>query len=178
MMSRGNGSFSVPLHASSIGKLLLSTFDEARLEKFLADGLQTYTSATITDADDLREELARIRRRGWSSAVDELEDGLSALSVGVSGMALAASPSGRIVLHVVCAWRDHRFQWHWRGVVRVRDARAVGGVGNVLTVRAGIPYFRQPPLRQRHPFHGEVHVRPRSFQISANGRSSNFSHSS
>jgi DNA-binding IclR family transcriptional regulator len=72
-----------PLHASSIGKLLLSTFDEARLEKFLADGLQTYTSATITDADDLREELARIRRRGWSSAVDELEDGLSALSVGV-----------------------------------------------------------------------------------------------
>jgi hypothetical protein len=32
--------------------------------------------------------------------------------------ALAASPSGRIVLHVVCAWRDHRFQWHWRGVLR------------------------------------------------------------
>jgi hypothetical protein len=31
---------------------------------------------------------------------------------------LAGSPAGRIVLHVACAWRDHRFQWHWRGMVR------------------------------------------------------------
>jgi hypothetical protein len=31
---------------------------------------------------------------------------------------LAASPAGRIVLHLVCAWRDHRFQWHWQGVAR------------------------------------------------------------
>jgi hypothetical protein len=31
---------------------------------------------------------------------------------------LAASPAGRIVLHLACAWRDHRFQWHWRGVAR------------------------------------------------------------
>ena len=72
-----------PLHASSIGKLLLSTYDEARLEKFLAEGLPTYTSATITDPAALRVELARIEERGWSSAVDELEEGLSALSVGV-----------------------------------------------------------------------------------------------
>ena len=35
-----------------------------------------------------------------------------------SQMALAARPSGRIVLHLVCACRDHRFQWHWRGVLR------------------------------------------------------------
>ena len=72
-----------PLHASSIGKLLLSTYDEARLEKFLAEGLPTYTSATITDPAALRVALARIEERGWSSAVDELEEGLSALSVGV-----------------------------------------------------------------------------------------------
>jgi len=31
---------------------------------------------------------------------------------------LAASASGRIVLHLLCLWRDHRFQWHWHGVVR------------------------------------------------------------
>jgi hypothetical protein len=31
---------------------------------------------------------------------------------------LAGSPAGRIALHLLCAWRDHRFQWHWQGVVR------------------------------------------------------------
>ena len=31
---------------------------------------------------------------------------------------LAASPAGRIVLHLACAWRDHRFHWHWQGVAR------------------------------------------------------------
>ena len=31
---------------------------------------------------------------------------------------LAASPAGRIVLHLACAWRDHRFQWHWQGMAR------------------------------------------------------------
>ena len=35
-----------------------------------------------------------------------------------SKLALAASPAGRIVLHVVCAWRDRRFRWHWQGVRR------------------------------------------------------------
>jgi hypothetical protein len=31
---------------------------------------------------------------------------------------LATSPAGRIVLHLACAWRDHRYQWHWQGVAR------------------------------------------------------------
>lgn len=33
-------------------------------------------------------------------------------------MHLAATPSGRIALHLLCAWRDHRYGWHWRGVAR------------------------------------------------------------
>ena len=35
-----------------------------------------------------------------------------------SEMELAGSPAGRIVLHLVCAKRDHHFRWHWQGVVR------------------------------------------------------------
>ena len=31
---------------------------------------------------------------------------------------LAAAPAGRIVLHMLCAARDHHFAWHWRGVAR------------------------------------------------------------
>jgi hypothetical protein len=25
---------------------------------------------------------------------------------------------GRILLHLACACRDHKFQWHWRGIRR------------------------------------------------------------
>jgi len=31
---------------------------------------------------------------------------------------LAGSSAGRIVLHVVCFWKDHRFLWHWLGIRR------------------------------------------------------------
>lgn len=33
-------------------------------------------------------------------------------------MMLAQSSVGRIVLHLVCACRDHKYQWHWRGILR------------------------------------------------------------
>jgi len=31
---------------------------------------------------------------------------------------LAESRAGRIWLHLVCAWRDHKFAWHWGGIRR------------------------------------------------------------
>src|SRR5262245_52856521 len=31
---------------------------------------------------------------------------------------LAASSAGRVALHVVCCWKDHRFRWHWQGIRR------------------------------------------------------------
>ena len=73
-----------PLHASSIGKLMLASYDEARLEEFLAEPLASYTNATITDPDVLRAEIARVRANGVSAAVDELEDGLAALAVALA----------------------------------------------------------------------------------------------
>ena len=43
-------------------------------------------------------------------------------SVAIAGvtseMTLAGSAAGRIVLHLLCAKRDHHFRWHWHGVVR------------------------------------------------------------
>jgi len=72
-----------PLHATSIGKLILAAYDEVRLGEFLSGGLPRYTATTITDRGALREELALIRERGWSGAVDELEEGLAAVSAGV-----------------------------------------------------------------------------------------------
>jgi len=92
-----------PLHATSIGKLVLATYDEVRLVAFLAEVLPRYTPATIVDARRLREELARIRARGWSSAVDELEEGLAAVSVGVRDV------DGQLVAMVSVSGPSFRF---------------------------------------------------------------------
>jgi IclR family transcriptional regulator, acetate operon repressor len=72
-----------PLHASSSGKVLLATYDEARLERFLAEPPAQLTPATITSPRALREELARVRDQGHAVTVDELEEGLAGVSVGV-----------------------------------------------------------------------------------------------
>ena len=74
-----------PLHASSSGKVLLSTYDEERLERFLRDPLPALTPHTITTRRALREELERDRDRGYASTIDELEEGLSGVSVGIFG---------------------------------------------------------------------------------------------
>ena len=76
-----------PAHASSSGKVLLSTFDEQRLERFLRDPLPALTPHTITSRRALRAALAQDRARGYSSTGDELEEGLAGVSVGIFGEA-------------------------------------------------------------------------------------------
>jgi len=34
---------------------------------------------------------------------------------------LAQTGFGRVLLHVACACRDHKYQWHWQGVLRELD---------------------------------------------------------
>ena len=81
-----------PLHASSSGKVLLASYDEARLARFLRRPREALTPATITSARALRRELATVREQGFGATVDELEEGLASVSVGVHGAsgALAA----------------------------------------------------------------------------------------
>ncbi len=31
---------------------------------------------------------------------------------------LVRSSTGRIILHLSCLARDHRFRWHWQGILR------------------------------------------------------------
>ncbi|WP_405023200.1 HTH-type transcriptional regulator BhcR [Mesorhizobium sp. BE184] len=61
-----------PLHASGIGKALLSAFDEEGLEGFIKGATFTrFTDKTIASAGRLREELQATRQRGY--AVDDEE---------------------------------------------------------------------------------------------------------
>jgi DNA-binding IclR family transcriptional regulator len=98
-----------PLHATSIGKLRLAAYDERLLEELLSLPLERYTEATITDPEALRLELVRVHETGYSEAVDELEEGLAACSVGVSG------PDGELLAMVTVSGPSFRFDRAARG---------------------------------------------------------------
>jgi DNA-binding IclR family transcriptional regulator len=72
-----------PLHASSSGKLVLSTYDKVRVERFLQDPLPRVACSTITSRRALRRELAQVREQGFATTVDELEEGLAGVSVAI-----------------------------------------------------------------------------------------------
>jgi DNA-binding IclR family transcriptional regulator len=72
----------IPLHATSNGKVLLSGLDDAAVKDLLGT-LSRYTPTTITKKGKLREELARVREQGYAVAVDELEEGLTAVAAPI-----------------------------------------------------------------------------------------------
>jgi len=57
----------IPLYAGSAGKVFLAFMPQARREELLADmKLEPMTERTITDKDELRENLGRIREQGYA----------------------------------------------------------------------------------------------------------------
>jgi IclR family transcriptional regulator, KDG regulon repressor len=74
----------VPAHCTSSGKVLLAHLDSVELSRVL-DGtvLTELTPRTITDRTVLLDELARVRRRGWSEAVEEREVGVASIAVPI-----------------------------------------------------------------------------------------------
>lgn len=76
----------VPLHCTSIGKLLLAQLPEEVLDAHLSNGpLVRYTAATITDPRRLKEELRRTRRQGYSVDNQEFMSGVVCVAVPVHG---------------------------------------------------------------------------------------------
>ena len=72
-----------PLHATANGKAILAYWGEQAVNGYLEPGLESLTDRTLRDPGQLREELALIRSRGWSMAVDELADGASAVAAPI-----------------------------------------------------------------------------------------------
>jgi len=73
----------IPLHATSDGKVLLAYLTENEAADCLAPPLRRFTGQTITDLGDLRRALAEVRQRGYATAAEELEAGLSAVAAPV-----------------------------------------------------------------------------------------------
>ena len=72
-----------PLHCIASGKVLLSSMAEREVLRIVRRGLVAYTERTITELEPLLEEMARIRRRGYATALGEYESGLNAVSAPV-----------------------------------------------------------------------------------------------
>lgn len=72
----------IPLHATANGKVLLSELDADHVRKTVS-AMPAYTELTITTRAGLRRELEQVRQRGYATAVDELELGLTALAAPI-----------------------------------------------------------------------------------------------
>jgi IclR family transcriptional regulator, acetate operon repressor len=94
----------VPLHSCATGKVLLAYQSEQTIDSIIRQtGLPRFTPHTITDEQELKEELPRIREQGYAVDSEEMEEGVRCLAVpvfGADGRVLAAmslsGPAGRL----------------------------------------------------------------------------------
>lgn len=76
-----------PACATSLGRVLLAGLSDGELDRYF-DGLviEPLTSKTIVDPVQLREEIERVRRDGYSTTVDQLDYGITALAVPIRAL--------------------------------------------------------------------------------------------
>lgn len=73
--------YRIPAYCSSMGKCLLSALSEEKLSETLQGGsFVRFTANTITDFKALKQELQKVRNRGW--AIDDQEERIGQRCVG------------------------------------------------------------------------------------------------
>ncbi|WP_255197531.1 IclR family transcriptional regulator [Halorarius litoreus] len=92
------------LHSLAAGKAILAEYPRERVDEIIeTHGLPAYTNNTITDADELHDELDRIHERGFALDREEHLKGLNAVAAPVydsndeiQGAFNVAGPSHRV----------------------------------------------------------------------------------
>ncbi|MEM7285801.1 MAG: IclR family transcriptional regulator [Actinomycetota bacterium] len=82
-----------PFHVAAFGLVLMATWDDERLDRYLAEDLAAFTPHSMTDPAHLRRRLEAIRRDGAVWTTEEYDDevnGLAAVVTDVDGNALAS----------------------------------------------------------------------------------------
>ena len=92
-----------PLHATSIGKVLLAYQDYRYIEKMVSNGLARYAENTKTDPDELRRELQLIRSQGYAFDDHEFSDSMRCVAVPVF------AGGGRLAGGISISGPDFRF---------------------------------------------------------------------
>jgi len=74
----------LPMHCTSAGKVILSYLPEEMVDRILnSSGMLPNTSNTITNPEELKEELELIRKRGYSIDREEESYGVKCASVAI-----------------------------------------------------------------------------------------------
>jgi IclR family acetate operon transcriptional repressor len=81
-------------HSTGVGKALLAQLPEGEARQLaISSGLPRKTPNTIVDVDDLMDELARVRRRGFAMDAGEEEIGAQCVAVAVPSSSFHAALS-------------------------------------------------------------------------------------
>lgn len=75
---------SLPMHCSGMGKVVLASWPPEQVDRLVAEvGLPARTDKTITDAEQLKAELAVVRQRGYALDLGENERGTVCVSAPI-----------------------------------------------------------------------------------------------
>ncbi len=75
----------LPAWVTSMGRVLVAAMPEAAREDFLKNVVpQEYTSHTIRNTDELREQLLKVKEQGWCLVEQELDEGMRGVAVPVT----------------------------------------------------------------------------------------------
>ena len=84
-----------PAYATSMGRVLLAALPEPELTAYLDRAvIEPLTARAIDNAEDLEQELARVREQGWALVDQELEEGLRSIAAPIhdaGGRTIAAA---------------------------------------------------------------------------------------
>lgn len=114
-----------PIHATNTGQVILAYRCQSEIEEVIARGLSPYTSHTITNSQQFRDLLTRLRKQGYSYSKDELHLGFSSIAAPVK------SPSGKVNYAVSIAGPSSRITTY-----RVQElSKAVKEAANELAIK-------------------------------------------
>ena len=111
--------FTITLHSTAVGKVLLANAPAEVIEEFFAHGLARFTPYTLIDQEELRCELARIRVEGFAVGCNETIEGVTCIAVPIfdAGGKVAAALSVSSASSVLVAERHF-------GVIRTLKEKA------------------------------------------------------
>jgi DNA-binding IclR family transcriptional regulator len=110
----------LPLHATAIGKALLSGYADAELDELLERGLRPYTGTTIVRANLLREQIAAVRHAAVAFSHEEW-------SAGTSGVASPVVADGAVVAAVAVVGEPGEVGMRQRSAAVKHAAAGIGG---------------------------------------------------
>jgi DNA-binding IclR family transcriptional regulator len=133
-----------PLHATGLGKCLLSGLSARERRNLLGRRLPAYTKHTVTTHDDLDAHVAGVVTRGYATEVEELSLGRACIAApirGANGDVVAALSLSGPLSAIDIAGREETLAGQ---VIEAADSIATG-LGYIVTpgLQAGVRETRQ-----------------------------------